>query len=64
MKIIVREDGKWLCSWCATNGKFPEEECWRPPTEEPIKTVEDEGICHSCADNYRKGRQSQLKGKE
>ena len=51
----------WLCAWCETNGKFPVSECWRPDSEEPVKTLEGEDICQACAKAYREGRQKQLK---
>ena len=54
----------WLCAWCATNGKYPVEEAYRPDDEEPVITAEGEMICQSCANNYRKGREQQRKEQE
>ena len=41
----------WLCAWCATNGKHPISEAWRPDDEEPVTTVFGEKITANFSDD-------------
>lgn len=46
----------WLCAWCATHGKHPISEAYRPDDEEGVLTQDGEKICKICATNWRAGK--------